>query len=318
MKVHYDLTALPQFKDAIMTMGAFDGVHKGHQQIIQRMKELAQKVQGETIIITFHPHPRKVISSVPGEIKQLSNIKERIQLLEAAGIDHLVIINFDYKFSNMTADQYVEDFLYQYFKPNTVIVGYDHHFGKGRNGNIELLKTMGAKLHFQVEEIHEQLVQSEIISSTLIRNYISEQQIKKANDLLGYAYFFEGFVVRGNQLGRTIGYPTANLHINDEEKLIPSNGVYAVKVKGACTNHEILDGMMNIGIRPTVDGQKKVIEVNIFNFDQDIYEQFITVMVYEFIRGEVKFDGLDTLKNQLHQDKITATAILAKYEVKLD
>jgi riboflavin kinase/FMN adenylyltransferase len=299
-------------------MGAFDGVHKGHQQIIQRMKELAQKVQGETIIITFHPHPRKVISSVPGEIKQLSNIKERIQLLEAAGIDHLVIINFDYKFSNMTADQYVEEFLYQYFKPNTVIVGYDHHFGKGRNGNIELLKTMGAKLHFQVEEIHEQLVQSEIISSTLIRNYISEQQIKKANDLLGYAYFFEGFVVRGNQLGRTIGYPTANLHINDEEKLIPSNGVYAVKVKGACTNHEILDGMMNIGIRPTVDGQKKVIEVNIFNFDQDIYEQFITVMVYEFIRGEVKFDGLDALKNQLHQDKITATAILAKYEVKLD
>ncbi len=315
MKVHYDLTALPQFKHAIVTMGAFDGVHKGHQQIIQRMKELAQKVQGETIIITFHPHPRKVISSVPGEIKQLSNIKERIQLLEAAGIDHLVIINFDYKFSNMTADQYVEDFLYQYFKPNTVIVGYDHHFGKGRNGNIELLKTMGVKLHFQVEEIHEQLVQSEIISSTLIRNYISEQQIKKANDLLGYAYFFEGFVVRGNQLGRTIGYPTANLHINDEEKLIPANGVYAVKVKGACTNHEILDGMMNIGIRPTVDGQKKVIEVNIFNFDQDIYEQFITVMVYEFIRGEVKFDGLDALKNQLHQDKITATAILANYEV---
>ena len=314
MKVHYDLTALPQFKDAIVTMGAFDGVHKGHQQIIQRMKELAQKVQGETIIITFHPHPRKVISSVPGEIKQLTSIKERIQLLEAAGIDHLVIINFDYQFSNMTADQYVEDFLYHYFKPNTVIVGYDHHFGKGRNGNIELLKTMGAKLHFQVEEIIEQLVQNEIISSTLIRNYISEQQIKKANDLLGYAYCFEGFVVRGNQLGRTIGYPTANLHINDEEKLIPANGVYAVKVKAECTNNMILDGMMNIGIRPTVDGQKKVIEVNIFNFDQDIYEQFITVMVYEFIRGEVKFDGLDALKNQLHQDKITASSILAKYE----
>lgn len=318
MKVHYDLSSLPQFNDAIVTMGAFDGVHKGHQQIIQRMKQLAQKVQGETIIITFHPHPRKVISSVPGEIKQLSNIKERIQLLEAAGIDHLVIINFDYQFSNMTAEQYVEDFLYQYFKPNTVIVGYDHHFGKGRNGNIDLLKTMGARLHFQVEEINEQLVQNEIISSTLIRNYISEHEIKKANDLLGYAYQFEGFVVRGNQLGRTIGYPTANLHINDEEKLIPSNGVYAVKVKGACTNHALLDGMMNIGIRPTVDGQKKVIEVNIFNFDQDIYEQFITVLVYEFIRGEVKFNGLDALKNQLHQDKITAAAILANYEAKIN
>jgi riboflavin kinase/FMN adenylyltransferase len=318
MKVHYDLTSLPQFKDAIVTMGAFDGVHKGHQQIIQRMKQLAQNVQGETIIITFHPHPRKVISSVPGEIKQLSNIKERIQLLEAAGIDHLVIIKFDYSFSNMSAEQYVEDFLYHYFKPNTVIVGYDHHFGKGRNGNIELLKTMGSRLHFQVEEIHEQLVQNEIISSTLIRNYISDQQIKKANDLLGYAYSFEGFVVRGNQLGRTIGYPTANLHINDEEKLIPANGVYAVKVKGECTNHNMVEGMMNIGIRPTVDGQKKVIEVNIFNFDQDIYEQYITVFVYEFIRGEVKFNGLDALKDQLHHDKIIATKMLVEHDAKLD
>ena len=311
MKVHYDLAALPQFKDAIVTMGAFDGVHKGHQQIIQRMKQLAEEVHGETIIITFHPHPRKVISSVPGEIKQLSNIKERIQLLEAAGIDHLVIIDFNYNFSNMTAEQYVEDFLYHHFKPNTVIVGYDHHFGKGRNGNITLLKSMGARLHFKVEEINEQLVHQEIISSTLIRNYISEQQIAKANELLGYPYCFEGFVVRGNQLGRTIGYPTANLHINDEEKLIPANGVYAVKVKGACTSHQLFNGMMNIGIRPTVDGQKKVIEVHIFDFDQDIYEQYITVMVYEFIRGEVKFNGLDALKDQLHQDKITAAKMLA-------
>ncbi len=294
-------------------MGAFDGVHKGHQQIIQRMKQLAGEVHGETIIITFHPHPRKVISSVPGEIKQLTNIKERIHLLEAAGIDHLVIIDFNYNFSNMTAEQYVEDFLYQHFKPNTVIVGYDHHFGKGRNGNIALLKTMGAILHFKVEEINEQLIHQEIISSTGIRNYISDQQIKKANELLGYPYFFEGFVVRGNQLGRTIGYPTANLHINDEEKLIPANGVYAVKIKGVCSNHQALNGMMNIGIRPTVDGQKKVIEVNIFDFDQDIYEQYITVMVYEFIRGEVKFNGLDALKDQLNKDKISATTILEKY-----
>ena len=315
MKVYRNLDLLPSFVNPVVTIGTFDGVHLGHQQILSHLKNEALAIHGETVVITFHPHPRKVISTVPGEIKQLTSIKERIQLLEAAGIDHLVIINFDYQFSNMTADQYVEDFLYHYFKPNTVIVGYDHHFGKGRNGNIELLKTMGAKLHFQVEEIIEQLVQNEIISSTLIRNYISEQQIKKANDLLGYAYCFEGFVVRGNQLGRTIGYPTANLHINDEEKLIPANGVYAVKVKAECTNNMILDGMMNIGIRPTVDGQKKVIEVNIFKFDQDIYEQYITVMVYEFIRGEVKFDGLDALKNQLHQDKITASAILANYEV---
>lgn len=167
-------------------------------------------------------------------------------------------------------------------------------------------------MNFKVEEINEQVFNQEIISSTLIRNYIADQQIAKANSLLGYPYFFEGFVVRGNQLGRTIGYPTANLHINDEEKLIPANGVYAVQVKGACTQDGTLNGMMNIGIRPTVDGQKKVIEVNIFDFDQDIYEEYLTVMVYDFIRGEVKFNGLEALKEQLHQDKLTAAALLAK------
>ncbi len=313
MKVHQDLATLPQFKNAIVTMGAFDGVHKGHKQIIQRMKQIAEQVDGETIIITFHPHPRKIISSVPGEIKQLSNITERIQLLDAAGIDHLVVINFNYTFSNMTAEEYVADFLVHHFRPNTVIVGYDHHFGKGRNGNIDLLKSMGAKLNFKVEEINEHLFEGAIISSTLIRNYIADQKIDKANALLGYPYFFEGFVVRGNQLGRTIGFPTANLHINDEEKLIPANGVYAVKIKGDCSNQKDLNGMMNIGVRPTVDGQKKVIEVNIFDFDQDIYEQNITVMVYEFIRGEVKFNGLDALKAQLHQDRISATRILKNF-----
>lgn len=313
MKVHYHLDQLPSFKNAVITMGAFDGVHKGHQQIIHRMLEIAENIGGETVIVTFHPHPRKIISSVPGEIKQLTNINERIELLKKRGIHHLVIVQFNYQFSNLTATQYIEEFLYKYFKPNTIIVGYDHHFGKGRNGNIELLKSFGEQYHFVVEEITGKLIENEIVSSTLIRNYIAEHQIEKANQLLGYSYFFEGFVVRGNQLGRTIGYPTANLHIDDEEKLIPANGVYAVKVKGACSNNELLNGMMNIGFRPTVDGQKKVIEVHIFNFDQDIYEQHITVLVYEFIRGEQKFEGLESLKSQLHKDKLTASSILNKY-----
>ena len=214
----------------------------------------------------------------------------------------------------MTAAQYVEDFLYHYFKPNTVIVGYDHHFGKGRNGNIELLKTMGARLHFQVEEINEQLVQNEIISSTLIRNYIAEHEIKKANDLLGYAYQFEGFVVRGNQLGRTIGYPTANLHINDEEKLIPANGVYAVKVKGACTNHAILDGMMNIGIRPTVDGQKKVIEVLDFSYNRT--DAKIAVTKYKDLTPEEKqkqIDGVNFIYAERNDRIHTASQLLRAY-----
>jgi len=313
MKVHYDLTQLPAFKNAIITMGAFDGVHRGHQQIIARLQFLAQKVQGESVIITFHPHPRKVISSVPGEIKQLTSLNERIQLLEKAGIDHLVVVNFDYHFSNLTAEQYVQDFLVARFHPHTVIIGYDHRFGNKRNGNLELLKKYGTQLNFEVEEINEQIVEGEIVSSTHIRNYLLERDIQKANSLLGYAYFFEGFIVRGNQIGRTIGFPTANLHINDEEKLIPANGVYAVKVTGACLAHQIYNGMMNIGVRPTVDGQKKVIEVNIFHFDADIYENNITVFVYDYIRGEVKFEGLEGLKAQLNQDKVTAANLLKQY-----
>ena len=314
MTVHHDLKQLPAFKNAVITTGAFDGVHIGHQEIISRMKQIALEIKGEAVIVTFHPHPRKVISSIPGEIKQLTSLDERIELLSQSGIDHLVVVNFDYAFSNLTADAYVKTFLFDHFHPHTILVGYDHRFGNGRNGNFELLQKFGSELGFKVEQIHEKIIGDEIVSSTHIRNYILEHQIEKANTLLGYPYLFEGFVVRGNQIGRTIGFPTANLHINDEEKIIPSNGVYAVKVKGNCLGKIIYNGMMNIGIRPTVDGQKKVIEVHILDFDQDIYEQNLTVMVYEYIRGEVKFDGLESLKAQLAKDRITAAAILKKYK----
>ena len=313
MTVHHDLKQLPAFKNAVITTGAFDGVHIGHQEIISRMKQIALEMKGETVIVTFHPHPRKVISSIPGEIKQLTSLEERISLLEQSGIDHLVVVNFDYAFSNLTADEYVKSFLFDHFHPHTILVGYDHRFGNGRNGNYELLQKFGTELGFKVEQIHEKIIADEIVSSTQIRNYILEHTIEKANALLGYPYLFDGFVVRGTQIGRTIGFPTATLHINNEEKIIPSNGVYAVKVKGSCLGNIIYNGMMNIGIRPTVDGQKKVIEVHILDFDQDIYEQNLTVMVYEYIRGEVKFDGLEALKAQLAKDKITATAILKKY-----
>jgi riboflavin kinase/FMN adenylyltransferase len=314
MTVHHDLNQLPAFKNAVITTGAFDGVHIGHQEIISRMKQIALEMKGETVIVTFHPHPRKVISSIPGEIKQLTSLEERIELLTQSGIDHLVVVNFDYAFSNLTADAYVKTFLFDHFHPHTILVGYDHRFGNGRNGNFELLQKFGNELGFKVEQIHEKIISDEIVSSTHIRNYIQEHQIEKANALLGYPYLFDGFVVRGNQIGRTIGFPTANLHINNEEKIIPSNGVYAVKVKGKCLGDTIYNGMMNIGIRPTVDGQKKVIEVHILDFDQDIYEQNLTVMVYEYIRGEVKFDGLEALKAQLAKDKITTAAILKKYQ----
>lgn len=325
MKVHHELAgSLPDFRRAVVTIGTFDGVHLGHRQIISQMKEEASRIDGETVIITFHPHPRKIISSVPGDIKLLNTLTEKISLLEAAGIDHLVVVPFDHRFANQSAEQYVKDFLYKYFKPHTVIIGYDHRFGKDREGDYLLMKNYGDSLGFEVNEISEQLMNEIVISSTRIRHSLKENDIATANRFLGYPYFFEGIVIEGNKLGRTIGYPTANLHISSEEKLIPGNGVYAVTVvrreaavvsDASAMIHEPLSmnlfkGMMNIGLRPTVDGKKRVIEVNIFDFDQDIYGETLQVHLQHYLRGEVKFNGLEELKIQLQKDQLAAIEIL--------
>jgi riboflavin kinase/FMN adenylyltransferase len=309
MKVHRELAgSLPEFEKAVVTIGTFDGVHLGHRQILSQLKEEAARIGGETVIITFHPHPRKIISSVPGDIKLLNTLSEKISLLEEAGIDHLVVVPFDHVFANQTAEEYVKDFLYRYFKPHTVIIGYDHRFGKGREGNYELMNEYGKTLGFEVKEISEQLLNEIVISSTKIRQAITANDIETANSFLGYPYFFEGTVVEGNKLGRTIGYPTANLHVSSEEKLIPGDGVYAVTV----VSSEKYKGMMNIGLRPTVDGKKRVIEVNIFDFDKDIYGQNLQVHLHAYLRGEVKFTGIDALKEQLQKDKTTATEKLQR------
>ncbi|MFZ6023406.1 MAG: bifunctional riboflavin kinase/FAD synthetase [Bacteroidota bacterium] len=312
MKVHRELAgSLPEFRNAVVTIGTFDGVHKGHQQILGQLKEEAIKIGGETVIITFHPHPRKIVSSVPGDVKLLNTLAEKTILLEKAGIDHLVVVPFDHHFANQPAEDYITDFLYKYFKPHTIIIGYDHRFGKGRTGDYQLLESYGKKLGFIVKEITEQLLNEIAVSSTRIRKAISENDIATANAALGYPYFFEGLVVEGNQLGRTIGYPTANLHIGSEEKLIPENGVYAVKVDIIEQNEPTYGGMMNIGLRPTVDGKKRVIEVNIFDFNQDIYGKRLRIHVLEQLRSEIKFDGLEGLKAQLAKDKEGALACLA-------
>lgn len=319
MRVHRELAgSLPEFRKAVVTIGTFDGVHQGHRKIIAQLKEEAARIGGETVIITFHPHPRKIVSSVPGDVKLLTTLSEKILLLEAAGIDHLVVVPFDHRFSNQTAEEYVTEFLYHYFKPHTVIIGYDHRFGKGREGDYQLLKTYGQTLGFEVKEISEQLVNEIVISSTRIRRAIADNDTDTANRFLGYPYFFEGIVIEGNKLGRTIGFPTANLHISSEEKLIPGNGVYAVRVN---VSGELsvesersaisYNGMMNIGLRPTVDGKKRVIEVNIFEFNEDIYGKILQVHVHQYIRGEVKFNGLEELKSQLQKDQLTAASVLA-------
>ncbi len=311
MKVHRELAgSLPEFHNAVVTIGAFDGVHKGHQQILSQLKEEAARIGGETVIITFHPHPRKIISSVPGDVKLLNTLAEKKILLEQAGIDHLVVVPFDHHFSNQSAEEYITDFLYKYFKPHTIIIGYDHRFGKGRTGDYQLLESYGKQLGFIVKEITEQLLNEIAVSSTRIRKAIAEKDITTANAALGYPYFFEGLVVEGNQLGRAIGYPTANLHIGSEEKLIPENGVYAVKVEIAGQPKTMYGGMMNIGLRPTVDGKKRVIEVHIFDFDKDIYGQHLRIHVLQQLRNEIKFDGLEELKAQLAQDKRDALVVV--------
>jgi riboflavin kinase/FMN adenylyltransferase len=295
---------------------SFDGVHNGHRQILAQMREVASSIGGETVIITFYPHPRKVISSIPGEVKLLTTLAEKTNLLSEAGIDHLVVVPFHHQFAQLSAEDFVHEFLYAHFHPHTLIIGYDHRFGKGRLGDYHLLEKMGAYLGFRVMEIDEQMLQASAISSTRIRQAILSHQVDEATALLGYPYFFEGVVMEGNQLGRTIGFPTANLQITEEDKLIPSDGVYVVSVSLKSPSKQITllkGGMMNIGIRPTVNGKSRVIEVHIFDFSETIYQQTIQVKLLHFLREEIKFNGLEELKNQLSIDRQQAVNWLRQH-----
>jgi riboflavin kinase/FMN adenylyltransferase len=310
IQVHYDLAQLPKFKNAVITVGTFDGVHLGHQQIIQLLKQEAAEIEGETVIITFHPHPRKVVTSGKSEIRILNTLQEKIDLLDKKGIEHLVVINFNNDFANQTAEEYIENFLVARFHPATIIIGYDHRFGKNRLGDYHLLENFGLKLNYTVKEIPEHVLNEITVSSTKIREALNRSDIEAANRFLGYNYFFSGNVVEGNKLGRTIGFPTANIAIPEDEKLIPGNGVYAVKLTME-DEQTLLHGMMNIGMRPTVNGTKRTIEVNILDFDKDIYGQTMRIYLFAYLRGEVKFEGLEKLKEQLAKDKSETRSRLA-------
>lgn len=307
MKVYTEITTLPFFPNAVVTIGTFDGVHLGHHQIINQLKEEASKIGGETVIITFYPHPKKIVSSQPSPVFLLNTPAEKHALLSAQGIDHLVIVPFTAEFANQTAAEYVENFLINHFHPHTLIIGYDHKFGQGRKGDYHLLEDYAAKFGFNLIEIPQHLLHESAISSTRIRENLQSGSLKEANELLGYEYFFDGTVVEGNKLGRTIGYPTANLQINYTEKLVPGNGVYAVRVtmKSLTGKSRELKGMMNIGVRPTVDGTKRVIEVNLLDFNENIYGENLRVQLVKYLRGEAKFSGLDALKEQLAKDQLS-------------
>ena len=309
MKVHYDIEHLPLFKNAVITIGTFDGVHLGHRQIIDKLKQEAKVINGETVIVTFHPHPRKVVSSTILGIRLINTMEEKIELLEELGIDHLVVVPFTDAFANQQAKDYVQYFLVEKFHPHTVIIGYDHRFGKERKGDYVLLEKLAPVFNYQLKEIPKHVLDEIGISSTRIREALLNGKIEIADRLLGYEFFFSGTVVNGEKLGRKLGYPTANLKIADEEKIIPGNGIYAVYAS-LQDNNQRLKGMMSIGFRPTVDGKKRVVEVNLFDFNEEIYDQSLKVYVKKYLREEVKFDSLDALVKQIDQDKIDSLAIL--------
>ncbi|MBM3412978.1 MAG: bifunctional riboflavin kinase/FAD synthetase [Bacteroidetes bacterium] len=310
MKIHTSLNQLPRFEKAVITVGTFDGVHNGHKEVLHALKRTAASVKGQTVLITFDPHPRKIVSSGILGIRLLNTLEERKLLLEKEGIDHLVVVPFTEKFANLSATEYIEDFLIAYFKPHTIIIGHDHQFGRNRQGNYALLSSKAVHFGYHLEEISRKLVEDITISSSKIREHLSQANITEANKLLGYPFFFSGTVVHGKKIGRTLGYPTANLKIEDPEKIIPGNGIYAVFAKLNGADH-LYKGMMSIGLRPTLDGKNRVIEVNIFDFDQDIYGQVLEVHMIAYLREEEKYNSLAELIEQLGKDKQSSLQVLS-------
>jgi riboflavin kinase/FMN adenylyltransferase len=327
MHIYYHTDQLPAFRQAVITIGTFDGVHTGHAQILQQLRQEAARIDGETVIVTFYPHPRKIVRGGTAEVRLLNTLEEKIQLLSWQQVDHLVVVPFTETFSQMTAEQYIREFLVAKFHPHTVIIGYDHRYGQGRLGDYHLLEQYSETEGFELQEIPVHLLDAVSVSSTRIRDAIGQADITTANQLLGYPFFFSGQVMQGRQLGRTIGYPTANLRVGSSEKLIPADGVYAVEVRlvesdtitltapvsvnrSGPWNGPVWKGMMNIGVRPTVDGRERTIEVHLFDFNEDLYGRELQVSVIQYLRGEEKFAGLDALKAQLAKDKENSLAVL--------
>lgn len=308
LKVYKSLEEFTPLEKAVVTTGTFDGFHIGHQKIIKTLQEVSDTIGGETVIITFHPHPRLVLFPEDNELKLLTSLDEKIELLANAGINHLLIIPFSKEFSRLTSLEFVRDILVNGIGTKKLIIGYDHHFGRNREGNYQSLTELSELYGFDVEEIPVQDINNIAVSSSKIRTALLEGNIEVANQYLNYEYKLNGFVVEGNKLGRTIGFPTANIQVNEKNKLIPADGVYAVNVYSGITKYA---GMMNIGNRPTVDGHNRSIEVNIFDFDKDIYHTDIKIEFVQRIRSEKKFDGLDSLKMQLKLDEETALKILS-------
>ncbi|HAS45728.1 MAG TPA: riboflavin biosynthesis protein RibF [Microscillaceae bacterium] len=308
MKIHRGLTSFDSTGYSIVTSGTFDGVHVGHQKILARLKEISDKNQGETVLITFWPHPRIVLSNGNTDLKLLSTIEEKARLLEQHGVDHLVILPFTREFSQLSPDEFIQQVYVKGVGTHKLVIGYDHRFGKNREGGFDYLKQHAASYGFSIEEISRHDIDDVVISSTKIRNALLAGNVNIANQYLGYAYSLEGQVAHGDKIGRTIGFPTANLAIEESYKLIPAQGIYAVE---AILDKEVLKGMLYIGNRPTLDGASQLrVEVNLFDFDRDIYDQQLRVNLIAKIREDAKLNSLEELKQMLQQDELASRKIL--------
>lgn len=306
LKIFHSINDFRFTKKTILTLGTFDGVHIGHKKILERVIQNTENKEYESLVLTFFPHPRMVLNG-QSEIKLLNTIAEKIYLLEKIGIQNLVIHPFDESFSRLTAEEFVKTVLVDKFHIQKIIIGYDHRFGRNRTANIDDLITFGKQYGFEVEQISVQEINDVSVSSTKIRKALSEGNMALANEYLGYDYFLTGTIFKGKQLGRTIGFPTANLKIEENYKLIPKNGVYIVK---SIINQRTVFGMMNIGFNPTVAGENLSIEIHYFDFDADLYNQKVSVSILKYLRPEQKFESVTLLKEQLEKD---ATATLAYF-----
>lgn len=303
-----ELKNIDRKPNTVVTVGTFDGVHVGHRKLMETVVDKANERNARSLVVTFDPHPREIINPGKDGIKMLTTLKERCEILEDLGIDVLLVIPFDRDFSLLSSEEFVRDIIYKKIGVSEFVIGYDHHFGRDREGTIDTIKKLGKELGFDSYVVSKQEMGDVTISSTVIRKTLAEKgNVKKAAEYLGREYLLNGIVMQGDERGRKIGYPTANLKPEHENKVIPKNGVYAVKVR---VNEKWYGGMMNIGVRPTFGEDEKTIEVHIFDFDRDIYGETIQVRFVDRIRDEKKFEGIDELKNQLQEDERISKEIL--------
>ncbi|HOS48602.1 MAG TPA: bifunctional riboflavin kinase/FAD synthetase [Bacteroidia bacterium] len=307
MKIYYSLENFPVLNCPVLTLGTFDGVHIGHQKILSRLNDMAKSVNGESVLMTFHPHPRAVIFPDQRDIRMISTLDEKIALLEQHGVEHLVVQSFTRDFSMLNHDTFIREYLVKKIGVKKMVIGYDHQFGHDRKGSFAELQSLAPRLGFTVEEIPEQDINDVAVSSTRIRKALFEGRVEDAAGLLGYNYTFSGRVVKGKQLGRKLGFPTANLECPDPLKLVPANGVYAVYV---IVNNVQYKGVLSIGTRPTFDNGARSVEVNIFDFDRDIYGENVKLIFKNYLRSDQKFDGVDALIEQMHLDKARSLELL--------